>query len=92
MWQQYTYRDSIGVRLYSVYTPDHYRIGVAVPLIVMLHGCSQTALDFAAGTLMNQVAERERQNPSRIEDFIVREAFDAEDADPGAPKAAGGAL
>jgi bacterioferritin B len=39
-----------------------------------------------------QVAERERDNPSRIEDFIVREAFDAEDADPGAPKAAGGAV
>jgi len=39
-----------------------------------------------------QVAERERQNPSRVEDFIVREQFDAEDADPLAPKAAGGAL
>jgi ferritin len=39
-----------------------------------------------------QVAERERNNPSRIEDFIVREAFDAESADPLAPKAAGGAL
>jgi ferritin len=39
-----------------------------------------------------QVAERERDNPSRIEDFIVREAFDAEQVDPAAPKAAGGAL
>jgi bacterioferritin B len=39
-----------------------------------------------------QVAERERDTPSRIEDFIVREAFDAEEADPAAPKAAGGAL
>jgi ferritin len=39
-----------------------------------------------------QVAERERENPSRIEDFIVREAFDAEAADPGAPTPAGGAL
>ena len=39
-----------------------------------------------------QVAERERANPSRVEDFIVREAFDREDADPLAPKAAGGAL
>jgi ferritin len=37
-----------------------------------------------------QVAERERDNPSRIEDFIVREAFDAESADPMAPSAAGG--
>ena len=39
-----------------------------------------------------QVAERERNNPSRIEDFIVREAFDAESADPMAPKAAGGGV
>jgi bacterioferritin B len=39
-----------------------------------------------------QVAERERDNPSRIEDFIVREAFDAEAADPGAPKTAGGGV
>ena len=39
-----------------------------------------------------QVTERERENPSRVEDFIVREAFDREDADPLAPKAAGGAL
>jgi ferritin len=39
-----------------------------------------------------QVAERERDTPSRIEDFIVREAFDAEQADAAAPKAAGGAV
>ena len=39
-----------------------------------------------------QVAERERNNPSRIEDFIVREAFDAENTDPASPKVAGGAV
>jgi ferritin len=39
-----------------------------------------------------QVAMREKQNPSRIEDFIVREQFDAEAPDAGAPTAAGGAL
>ena len=37
-----------------------------------------------------QVAERERANPSRVEDFIVREQFDAEQDDPLAPRAAGG--
>ncbi|HEX6713694.1 MAG TPA: ferritin [Thermoleophilaceae bacterium] len=39
-----------------------------------------------------QVAERERANPSRVEDFIVREAFDREQDDVLAPKTAGGAL
>lgn len=58
MWQQYTYRDSVATHPYSVYTPDSYRVGTAAPLIVMLHGCSQTALDFAAGTLMNSVADQ----------------------------------
>lgn len=58
MWQQYTYRDSVGTHPYSVYTPDSYHTGTAVPLIVMLHGCSQNARDFAAGTLMNQLADQ----------------------------------
>jgi ferritin len=39
-----------------------------------------------------QVTERERENPSRVEDFIVREAFDSDAQDVLAPKAAGGAV
>ena len=39
-----------------------------------------------------QVATRERENPSRIEDFIVREQFDVEVNDPLAPPPAGGAV
>ena len=57
-WQQYVYNGPDGSRPYFVYTPSNYRAGIAVPLIVMLHGCSQTATDFASGTQMNQLAEK----------------------------------
>ncbi|GAC1384077.1 MAG: hypothetical protein NVS4B7_19900 [Ktedonobacteraceae bacterium] len=58
MWQEYIYNGSAGSRPYFVYTPDSYQPGVAVPLLVMLHGCTQSALDFATGTHMNALAEQ----------------------------------
>ncbi len=57
-WQQFVYNGPNGSRPYFVYTPENYRPGTTVPLIVMLHGCGQTALDFATGTQMNQLAEK----------------------------------
>ncbi|WP_411884902.1 alpha/beta hydrolase family esterase [Polaromonas sp. YR568] len=43
---------------YKVFVPSHPRPGL--PVVVMLHGCKQDAADFAAGTAMNAVAEREK--------------------------------
>jgi len=52
------YQDSTSSHPYFVYTPSNFNVGTAVPLLVMLHGCTQTAEDLATGTRMNQLAEQ----------------------------------
>jgi poly(hydroxyalkanoate) depolymerase family esterase len=53
-----TYSNSAGTRAYKLYIPSRYQ-GQALPLIVMLHGCTQSPDDFAAGTRMNLIAEEQ---------------------------------
>lgn len=47
---------------YWLYVPSHQPAaessGSAMPLVVMLHGCQQTATDIASATRMNALAER----------------------------------
>ena len=52
-----TYAGSTGSRRYKLYVPSGYQVDVPVPLVVMLHGCTQSPDDFAAGTRMNEAAE-----------------------------------
>jgi len=53
-----TYSNLAGTRAYKLYIPSGYR-GQALPLVVMLHGCTQSPDDFAAGTRMNLIAEEQ---------------------------------
>jgi poly(hydroxyalkanoate) depolymerase family esterase len=53
-----TYTNPAGSRAYKLYIPSRYQ-GQALPLVVMLHGCTQSPDDFAAGTRMNLIGEEQ---------------------------------
>ncbi len=44
-------------RNYKLWVPASYNGSASVPLVLMLHGCTQNPDDFAAGTQMNAVAD-----------------------------------
>ncbi len=53
-----TYSNPAGSRAYRLFIPSGYQ-GQPLPLVVMLHGCTQSPEDFAAGTRMNFIAEEQ---------------------------------
>lgn len=52
------FSNKAGKRDYKVHVPAHAR-GARLPLVVMLHGCTQSADDFAVGTRMNTLADEQ---------------------------------
>ena len=57
-FEERTFSNAAGSRTYKVYVPSGY-IGQSLPVVIMLHGCTQNPDDFAVGTRMNDVAEEQ---------------------------------
>ncbi|KQP38635.1 hypothetical protein ASF49_05970 [Methylobacterium sp. Leaf104] len=54
---EHSFANAAGARDYKLFVPSDVRPDL--PLVVMLHGCTQSPDDFAAGTGMNALAEAE---------------------------------
>lgn len=64
-FESYEYANRAGTRAYKLYVPAQIVAAppvvtplVVTPLVVMLHGCTQSSDDFAAGARMNQLADQ----------------------------------
>jgi poly(hydroxyalkanoate) depolymerase family esterase len=58
-WERFAYSGPAGSRRFFVYTPAGNTLDQRLPMVVMLHGCTQTPADSAAGTGWNVLADRQ---------------------------------
>ncbi|MET0966981.1 MAG: PHB depolymerase family esterase [Nakamurella sp.] len=59
-WRQARFTGAAGTRAYRVYVPTGLGRTRKVPMLLALHGCGQNALDFAAGTRFNDLADKHK--------------------------------
>jgi poly(hydroxyalkanoate) depolymerase family esterase len=57
-FEESTFTAAAGTRRFKLFQPAGFE-GRSLPLLVMLHGCTQDPDDFAAGTRMNVLAEEQ---------------------------------
>lgn len=58
-WLEKHFEEGDARLRYRLFLPERYDGSRRLPLLVMLHGCTQSAEDFAAGTRLAELAERE---------------------------------
>ncbi|OHX11489.1 phospholipase [Chromobacterium sphagni] len=59
-WTQGVAVAAAGARRFRLYLPPELKSGERLPLMVMLHGCGQTARSFALSTGMHRIAAHKR--------------------------------
>jgi poly(hydroxyalkanoate) depolymerase family esterase len=59
-WASGTVKNASGTLDYKLWVPSDYRKDQPVPLVLMLHGCTQKAEDLAAISGMNELADKNK--------------------------------
>ncbi|KAM6491440.1 putative esterase [Amanita muscaria] len=74
---EFTYSGTAGSRDYNVYTPNGYTTTSSVPLVLVIHGCTETPSSIAADSRFDALADKEQ--------FIVAYPSQSLLANPGEP-------